>query len=256
MVALAETGVVGALLLGAALVCPLLAALPDRRATGLGGAAAGAGVLMFGYWLAHGSLDRFWEFPGLAGAALAGLGVGIAVARTPGAGAEPAAPLLRGWRALAVAGAGAALLAVSIVPPWLSDRERERAIDVAGTHPDEALDRLDRAANLNPLSLAPYKTAALVEIRRGHYDAAARELRRAFERDSDDPDLYLLLGLAESELGRPRQALSLVAEARRLAPRDDVAPGVLRELRRAGRLDPLRLDPWTRADYRRRIALD
>jgi tetratricopeptide (TPR) repeat protein len=256
MVALAETGVVGALLLGAAFVCALLAALPGRRAAGLGGAAAGAGVLMFGYWLAHGSLDRFWEFPGLAGAALAGLGLGIAVARSPNDGAERAGSLLRGRRALVAACACAALLAVSIVPPWLSDREQERAIEVARANPDEGVNRLDRAAKLNPLSPAPYKTAALVELRRGRYAAAARELRRAFERDSGDPDLYLLLGLAEAELGRPRHALSLVAEARRLAPRDDVAPGVLRELRRAGRLDPLRLDPWTRADYRRRIALD
>jgi tetratricopeptide (TPR) repeat protein len=254
MVALAETGLVGALLLGAAVICALLAALPGRRAAGVGGAAAGAGVLMFGYWLAHGSLDRFWEFPGLAGAALAGLGLGIAVARSPDEGAGPTAALLRGRRALAAACACAALLVVSIVPPWLSDRQHERAIDVAAANPDEAVDRLDRAAELNPLSPAPYKTAALVELRRGRYDAAARELRRAFERDSGDPDLYLLLGLAESELGRPRRALSLVAEARRLAPRDDVAPGVLRELRRAGRLDPLRLDPWTRAEYRNRIA--
>ena len=256
MMALAETGVLGALLLGAALICALLAALPGRRAAGLGGAASGAGVLMFGYWLVHGSLDRFWEFPGLAGAALAGLGLGIAVARGRHDGAEQAGPLLRGRRALVAACACAALLAISIVPPWLSDREQERAIDVAATNPDEAVKRLDRAADLNPLSPAPYKTAGLIELRRGRYDAAAVELRRAFERDDDDPDLYLLLGLAESERGRPQRALSLVAEARRLAPRDDVAPGVLRELRRAGRLDPLRLDPWTRADYRRRIALN
>jgi len=256
MVALAETGVVGALLLGAAFVCALLAALPGRRGADLGAAASGAGVLMFGYWLAHGSLDRFWEFPALAGAALAGLGLAIAVARSQSDGVQQASPLLGGRRALVAACACALLLAASIVPPWLSDREQRRAIDVARANPEEALKRLDSAAELNPLSPAPYKTAAIVEIRRGRYDAAATELRRAFERDTGDPDLHLLLGLAESELGRPRRALSLVAEARRLAPRDDVAPAVLRELRRAGRLDPLRLDPWTRADYRRRIALD
>ncbi len=212
---------------------------------------------MFGYWLVHGSLDRFWEFPALAGAALAGLGIAIAVARGQNEGAEQAssAPSAAGARS-SRACACWALLAVSIVPPWLSDREQRRAIDVARANPEEALKRLDRAGELNPLSPAPYKTAALVEIRRGRYDAAAGELRRAFERDAGDPDLYLLLGLAQSERGRPRQALSLVAEARRLAPRDDVAPAVLRELRRASRLDPLRLDPWTRADYRRRIALD
>jgi hypothetical protein len=256
MVALAETGVVGALLLGAAFVCALLAALPGRGAAGLGGATTGTGLLMFGYWLVHGSLDRFWEFPALAGAALAGLGLGIAVASSPNDRAERASSLLRGRRALVAACACMALLAISIVPPWLSEREHERAIDVAPANPDESLTRLDRAASLNPLSPAPYKTAGLVEIRRGRYQAAAAELRRAFDRDSGDPDLYLLLGLAESERGRPQRAVSLVAEARRLAPRDHVAAAVLRELRRAGRLDPLRLDPWTRADYRHRIALD
>jgi len=256
MVALAETGLVGALLLGGAFVCALPAALPGRRRADLAGAAAGAGLLMFGYWLVHGTLDRFWEFPGLSGAALAGLGVAIAVARGLNGDAEAASSLLAGRRALAVACGCALLLALSVVPPWLSERERRGAIDLAATNPDAALKRLDRAAKLNPLSPAPDRTAGVIELRRGHPHAAARDLRQAFDRDRGDSDLHLLLGLAESEAGRPRLALRLVGEARRLAPRDDVAPAALRELRRAGRLDPLRLDPWTRADYRRRIALD
>jgi hypothetical protein len=256
MVALAETGVVGALLLGGAFVCALLAALPGRRRADLAGAAAGTGLLMFGYWLVHGTLDRFWEFPALSGPALAGLGVGIAVARGVKEDAEePASPVARG-RMLVVACAGGLLLALSVVPPWLSQRDHRAAIAAAETNPEAALERLDRAAERNPLSPAPDRTAGLLELRRGHYDAAVHELRQAFERDPGDSDLHFLLSLTESKAGRPRQAIRLAREALTLAPRDHVAEAVLRELRRAGRLDPLRLDPWTRADYRHRIALD
>jgi O-antigen ligase len=256
MVVLAETGLVGALLLGGALVCALLAALPGRRRADLAGAAAGAGLLMFAYWLAHGTLDRFWEFPALAGAALGGLGVGVAVARGLNEAAVEPSPLLSRRRALAAAGACTLLLVLSVVPPWLSERDRRDAIELAKTNPDAALNRLERAARLNPFSPAADRTAGIIELRRGRPDDAVRELGQAFGRDRGDSDLHFLLGLAESEAGRPRLAVRLVAEARMLAPRDYVAAAVLRELRRAGRLDTVRLDPWTRADYRRRIALD
>lgn len=256
MVALGETGLVGALLLGGALLCALLAALPGRRRADLAGAAAGAGVLMFGYWLAHGTLDRFWEFPALSGGALAGLGVGVAVARGLREDAKEPRSLLAGRRALLVAGACALLLCISVVPPWLSERDRRGAIELAATEPSAALERLDRAAKLNPLSPAPERTAGLIELGRGRYEAAVRELRKAFDRDPGDSDLHFLLGLAESGAGRPGRAVRLVREALTLAPRDHVADAVLRELRRAGRLDPLRLDPWTRADFRDRLALD
>ena len=254
MVALAETGLVGALLLVAALLCAVLAALPGRRRADVAGSAAGAGLLMLGYWLAHGTLDRFWEFPALSGAAMAGVGVAIAVASGLSEGAGERRPLLGDRRALAMAGAAGLLLAVSVVPPWLSERDRRGALERAETSPRAALEQLDRAASLNPLSPAPARTAGLIELRRGRPGAAAAEFRRAFERDAGDSDLHLLLGLAESGAGRPAEAVRLLSEALRLAPRDHVAEAVLRELRRSGRIDPLRLDPYTRADYRDRIA--
>ena len=124
MVALAETGLVGALLLGAALLCAVLAALPGRRRADVAGAAAGAGLLMLGYWLAHGTLDRFWEFPALSGGAMAGVGVAVAVASGLSEGAGERRALIAGRRALAIACASGLLLAVSVVPPWLSERDR------------------------------------------------------------------------------------------------------------------------------------
>src|SRR6185312_15054075 len=89
MVALSETGLVGALLLFGAFGTLLVAALRAVRRTDLTGVVAGAGILMFGYWLLHSSVDWFWEFPALAGSALAALGIAAAVAREAPAQAPP-----------------------------------------------------------------------------------------------------------------------------------------------------------------------
>nr|MBA3264050.1 O-antigen ligase family protein [Thermoleophilaceae bacterium] len=88
LVALAETGLIGTVLLFGAFGAALAASMPALRRADLAGVAAGTGVLMFAYWLVHGSLDWFWEFPGLAGPAMLGLGVAMATAR--GLREEPA----------------------------------------------------------------------------------------------------------------------------------------------------------------------
>jgi tetratricopeptide (TPR) repeat protein len=259
MVALAETGLIGTLLLLGGIVAALAAALPALRRPDLTGVAAGTGVLLFGYWLAHSSLDWLWEFPGLAGPALAGLGLAVGLAAlAPGDSNEPggARPLLAGRRALAVAGLCALLVAASVTPPWLAEREQRRATRIASSDPDGAVDRLDRAASLNPLSPVPDKAAGIIEIRRGGYAAAERELREAFERDGGDSGLYLLLGVLASEDGREREALRLVREADRLAPRDAVTTAALERLEAGRRVDPQQVDRWITRDVRSRIGAD
>jgi tetratricopeptide (TPR) repeat protein len=256
MVALAETGVLGALLLGGAFVCGLVAAWPGRRRTDLAGAAAGAGILMFGYWLLHGSLDWIWEFPGLAGSALVGLGMAIAVARGLRSEPEPNTALLAGGRAIALGAAAAALVAVAVVPPWLGEREQRRGTELAATSPEAAIERLDRAARLNPLSPVPDKAAAIIEIRRGRYREAERRLHEAFERDSADSGLYLLRAGVTSAAGRHEEARELLEEARRLAPRDGVIDRALSALREEGRLRPRDLDRWISEDVSDRIGRD
>ena len=73
---LSQTGLVGALLLTAAFAAALAAAARAlRRRAGWGAAAAAAGVGAFTYWLVHGSVDWFWEFPVLSGTAFALLGL-------------------------------------------------------------------------------------------------------------------------------------------------------------------------------------
>ena len=256
LAALSETGLIGTFLMFGAFVAGLVAALPALRRADLAGAAAGTGVLLFGYWLLHSSLDWFWEFPGLAGPAIAGLGIAIGVARSQAE--EPATehsrrPLLSGAPAFVIAGACALLLAASVVPPWLAEREQRRGAELASTNPEAALKRFERAADLNPLSPVPDKAAGVVEIRSGNYAEAERALRSAFERDPDDSGLHLLLGVVASSAGKQDEALRLVTEARRMAPEDEITPRVLAALRRGRRLDPARIDRLIRANVQRQI---
>ena len=111
----------------------------------------------------------------------------------------------------------------------------------------------DRAADLNPLSPLPDKATGVVEIRSGDYTAADRALRAAYERDTGDPGLHLLLGVVASSAGHQREAIRLVSEARRLAPQDEIAPRVLRALRKGRELDPRGVDRLIQANVERRI---
>jgi Tetratricopeptide repeat/O-Antigen ligase len=263
MVGLSETGLVGALLLFGAFGTLLVAALRAVRRTDLTGVAAGAGVLMFGYWLLHSSVDWFWEFPVLAGTALAALGIAAAVAREAAPSAHPEAPAPRSRPALAsplalVAGlAGFVLLAGSIVPPWISAREQKRGTELARTNPAAAIRDFERAADWNPLTPVPYKSAGIVEVRQRDYAAAARWFRRALERDPGDPGVYLFLGAIASHDGDKQEALRLVEKANRLAPHDhEVAGHALYDLQHYGKVTPERVDRYSQADARDRAGRD
>jgi hypothetical protein len=257
MVALAETGLIGALLLGGAFICGLLAALRGPRRTDLAGVAVGTGVLVFAYWFLHSSVDWLWEFPGLAGAALAALGMAVAVNRGLQTDEEARRPVFAGRPALALGVGGALLLAVSIVPPWFAAREQQRGIELAVSDPAAAVRHLHSAADWNPLSPVPYKAAGIVEVRRRDYRAATRELQRALERDPGDSAPYLFLGAIASAEGRKQEALTLVERANRLAPRDhEVAAHALYDLRHYGKVTPQTVDKYSQADLRDRAGRD
>jgi hypothetical protein len=261
MVALAETGLIGTLLLGGAFITGLLAALRGPRRADLAGVATGAGVLVFAYWFLHSSVDWLWEFPGLAGAALAALGIAGAVTRglqaDEATSAEARRPVLAARSALALGLVGIVVLAVSIVPPWFSEREQQRGIELAVSDPSAAVRHFERAADWNPLAPLPYKAAAIVEIRQRDYQAAARQLRRALERDPGDSAPWLFLGAIASAEGRKQEALRLVEKANRLAPRDhEVAAHALYDLRHYGEVTPQTVDKYSQADLRDRAGRD
>jgi O-antigen ligase len=253
---LSETGIVGGLLFYAAMVAALAAALPGLRASRLGGAAAGTGLVMLGYWLVHGSVDFLWEFPVLGGAALLGLGVGIAVGHDRARPAEAGSPLLTGRRALVPAGAAALVLAVGLILPWFAARDLEGARQSAGTDPGGALSRLDRSAGLNPLSPLAQRTAGLIQVRQNDLRGARSEFAGALERDRRDPFSLLMLAAIASDEGQAARAKALMSEARRLAPRWTILRSQQARLARGRRLDPRGLESAFRSDIRVRIGPD
>jgi tetratricopeptide (TPR) repeat protein len=251
--ALSETGLIGGLLLGGALVAALAGAVPALRRPDLAGAAAGAGMLMFAYWMVHGSFDWLWEFPGLGGPAFAGLGIAVAVAQGRSKVLAPGAALLAGHRTIALAGAAALLLAAAIAVPWLSERDLRKARKEAATDPNGALRLLDRASSLNPLSPIPDETAGVIQLRLKRTREAGRSFRRALDRDPGEPFSLLQLGTIASVEGRRGTALALVGRAHRIDPRDSVIADSLRTLRRGRRLDPQRVNAGFLRDIDERI---
>lgn len=246
---LSMTGIVGVLLFGGALVAALMAsATALRRSRPTAGVAAATGVMMFAYFILHGSLDWLWEFPALGGAAFAALGIAATVDRPPSALAYR---LPR--PAIVVMGVLGAILAVSLTLPWLAERDLRQARRIAGHNPAGAVHRLERAAGLNPLSPIPLTTAAVIEVGRGRVGAGERLYERALRRDPGDPFAYLQLGAIASAANRPARARALVARARRLFPRDVVTIAAQRRLRRGLPVTPARLDRLILRDIDRRI---
>ncbi len=233
---LAETGLVGALLLAAALVAALAAARGAiLRRSGLGAAVAAGASTTFVYFFVHGSVDWFWELAGLGAAAFAMLGLAAAF---PG----PAPPDDRGrrsrrlrWKTRAALAAGTCVLALSFAAPWVAERHADTAIRIWRIRPEEALAYLDRAAGLNPLSSRPQLLSGTISLRLGRVQRAEHDFRVALERDPRGDYAALELGAIASEQGR-RDALPLIALAARLNPRDEVIADALREVREGRRL--------------------
>lgn len=249
---LSMTGLIGALLFTGALIAALIAAFGAmRRTSRLGVATAGAGILLFAYFALHGMLDWIWEFPALGCAAFAALGLAVAIdAPPPGGdtGSSRGRPFLIGG----LAAAGIAL-AIGLTLPWLAERDLRNARKVAARDPNAAVDKLQRSADLNPLSPVPYTTIAVIEADRGRFAEAQRYLHKALGREGGDPFAYLKLASIASVRDRPDEALRLVRQARELSPNDRVAKRVQRRLRRGGYVTPDQLNRMILRDVDARI---
>jgi tetratricopeptide (TPR) repeat protein len=245
--AISETGLVGTALLflgvGAGLGAAVMAI---RRRSGLGSAAAAAATAAFLYWLVHGSIDWFWEFPALGAPAFALLGLAAGLLPRPAAPPRPAAarrsPSARAAAAPAVVLALALLPAVSLAAPWLAEVEQKTAVSTWTTDSAAAFDHLDTAASLNPLSATPRLFGGSIALRLGDRARAERYFRQALERDPDDAYAHLELGALLAQTGRRSEALVTLERATRLDPRDDLTRGVLRSVRRGGPVDIARVN--------------
>ena len=252
---LSQTGLIGVLLLLGGIVAALVAATrPIRRMDGIAPVAAGTGIVVFTYFIAHGSLDWFWEFPGLGAPAFALLGMATAISTRSDPLGEPSAA----WRRAATVG-GAVLvlvLAASLTLPWLAERQLRSARELSGENPAAALAKLDRAADLNPLSPLADKTAAVIERQLGNLPGAERRFRETLEVDPGDPFVYLQLATIASATGRDREATANIRRARELNPLDAVARQVQRRLAAGRRVTPAEVDELILSDVEERIGPD
>jgi tetratricopeptide (TPR) repeat protein len=241
---LSQTGVIGTALLltgvGAAMWAALLAI---RRRSALGAAAAAAATASFVYWVIHGTVDWFWEFPALGAPAFAMLG--LAAGLLPRAVRRPPPPGLRRQRSLParVAAIPAVVLALALIPalslaaPWLAEVEQNGAASSWRSDPSGAFDKLDSAASLNPLSATPKLLAGSIALRLGRIDLSERYFREALERDPRDAYAHLELGGLLVQTNRRKAGIAVLAEAKRLDPHDDLTDEVLTAARAGKKVD-------------------
>jgi O-antigen ligase len=233
--AMSETGLVGTILIAVALAAAVWAALrATRRRRGLGAAAAAAGVAAFVYWVVHGTIDWFWEFPALGAAAFALLG--LAAGLLPRRASAPGRPLgLGGPAALLALPVIAA--AVSFCLPWLSQLDQNKAVRTWRADAAAAFRSLDSAASLNPLSAEPKLLAGSIALRLGRTADSMRYFRQAIERDPGDSYAHLELGALLARAGSHAEGVATLAEAHRLDPRDDLTSLALRRARAGKPID-------------------
>ena len=261
---LAETGLIGALLLFGGLGAACVAAARRMRRSGVAGATTAAACLVgFAYFVIHGSIDWLWEYPALGAPVLAllGLATTVGTVREPAlagaaAGSEPAAPNRTRRIAIGAVGVVAVLAIVaSMVFPWLSERQVESARAIASTDPAAALKKLEHAASLNPLATLPDEIAGVILGETGHPAEAEAKFREVLGREPEDPFAFLQLGVLASSQGQRRKAEALLARARELNPRDKATVIAQHRVRAGKRLQPAFVNALIRSNIYERTGL-
>lgn len=234
---LAETGVVGTLLLLGAFAAALTAAWRAmRRRDPLSATVAGGAVIGFAYWVLHGMTDWFWEWAGLGAPAFALLGLACALAPRPEGDSEARARR-PGAVALTLGTAAAIVAALVLAGPWLAERDVEHAGAVWAQRPFEAYARLDRAADLNPLSDRPASVKGSIALRYGDLERAKAAFSDALDRNPRDQYVTLELGAIASVQRDRALARRLLGRAVALAPRDPTAREALKVVQDGGVVD-------------------
>jgi hypothetical protein len=238
--ALAQTGLVGALLLAGFLAAAVWAAAAGRGDSSTGPRATA--VVGAAYWLVHGSIDWFWEIPGVTAAVLAALGISAALRRRP---ADELRGGPRSWptRPLTVVAVVAAVgLAASYAFPLLSELYVRNAARGWRVDAPAAFAALDRARVLNPLTDRPDLVKGAIASRLGRPEEMRRAFAAAIERNSHNWYAFLELGIADALTGHRRQSLGHLATAAQLNPLEPVVRAVARDVRAGRRVDPREID--------------
>jgi tetratricopeptide (TPR) repeat protein len=234
-----QTGIVGTLLFCAFLGAALYAALAARRAGrgDLARAAPAIAIASFAYWFVHASADWMWAFPALTAPAFAWLAIAGRVEdpdpALEGAGAPTGrkrSPVAR-FSLIAATAATALAAAASFFLPWGAARDLDEATAIWREDPATALDRLDRARDLNPLSERPDLVAGAIAVRLGDLDLAEDAYGRAIDRNPENWYALLERGAIEAVGGDYEHAEADLLAARDLNPGEPVIGPVLRGAR-------------------------
>ena len=220
---LAQTGLVGTVLFGGFLVAALLAAgRLWRRSDPLVAGFAAASLAAFVYWLLHGSVDWFWEFPALGAPAFAWLALAGQAARAEATPTSSRVPLYAGLPLLLVSGVAAASLAF----PWLSAKEIDTASSGWSVDPNAAFHRLDVARRLDPLTDRADLVAGVIAARLHDRTRERVAFVHALERNPDNWYARLELAVLDAQSRRKAAALAQLRLVSTLNPREPVTAEV------------------------------
>jgi hypothetical protein len=215
---LSQTGLVGAVLFAGFLICALASIRKTwRRLDPFARAVCGSAVLSCAYWLAHGSVDWFWEIPALAAPAFAWLGLASALEATA-SGPAVQSRLSPPRRAVFVGAFATAALSLAL--PGLAATYADRARESWKSDPAAAMKALDRASKLDFLSDRPSLLAGAIASRLGDRAATRQALGRALRRSSANWYAHLELALLDAGEGEQRGALAQLERASALNPRE------------------------------------
>jgi O-antigen ligase/Flp pilus assembly protein TadD len=212
---LAETGLVGLVLLLGMLAAGVAACVAGvRRTTGAERAAATALALAGAAYILHALVDYDWDFLALSGPALLVVGLLIGVGRPP----------IRAARRMVLAGAAglcALALLYSVAAPWLATRKVESAYAALEEGDLETAARsAEDARALNPFSLDPLRVSAAVFDQAGNRQRALERLARAVELQPQNWVAWYELARYEEDNGLTDAAIRHALEAQRLDPRN------------------------------------
>jgi hypothetical protein len=211
--ALAETGLIGLVLVGAVLLLPLARIRTARTSSGAWPIAAvalgGVGV----YFVLHASFDWLFRIPAVAIPGFVVLG-----ALATGGGRPGEVPFV-GWRERAILVIAAlAVLAVTI-PAYLSTAAVARAETHAAASTEDALEDLDTAAQLNPFAAEPLLVRSTILGLDRQPSAALDTAEEATERAPESWAAWLVLAEARTATGHSAGARMAIRRAEALNPR-------------------------------------
>ena len=171
---------------------------------------AGCALAVGAYWLTHASLDWFWPYAGVTAPVFALLGAAAAPAAESAKGRAPTK-----WRLL-TAGA-AVLLAISVIPLHLADRYVEAAYTGWRDDLQEAQSDLERARDLNPLSVEPLMARGAILLADRKEEAAIAAFEEAALKRPEEWAAHYFLALLQAR-SDPEAARDELELAQRLNP--------------------------------------